>query len=73
MAGIVIQMERTTRVIRFINAIVVDAIRFGSEQRIVTVIDHGHGKAGAEMGDSGELPALCPAVDGKRGVPNGIG
>ena len=41
----VIQFERAACVVRLINAIVVDAIRFGSEQRIVTVIDQGHGKA----------------------------
>ena len=38
-AGIVIQIERTAGVVGLIDAIIVDAIRFGSEQGIVPVVD----------------------------------
>ena len=38
-AGIVIQIEGTAGVVRLIDTIIVDAVWFGPEQRIVTVIN----------------------------------
>ena len=61
-ARIVIQIESASQVVRLINAIIVDAVRFGPEQRIVAVVDERHGKSSAEMGDSGNFPSLRPAV-----------
>lgn len=63
-AGIAIEIERTTIVIRFIDTIVVDAIRLRPEQRIVPVLDERHRQTRTEMGDPREFPALCPAVGG---------
>ena len=61
-ARIFAEVNRTAVVIRLIDARVVHAIRIGSNQRIVPVVDHGHGKSAGDMGDAGERPAARQPV-----------
>src|ERR1700728_199468 len=64
MSWVVIQIERTPGVVGFIYAEVVDAVRLGSDQGIVAIVDEGDGKSRAEMGNAREFPALRPSVRG---------
>src|SRR5580658_2510128 len=60
--GIAIQIEGAGRDIRFIDAVVIDPVWLRAQQRVIAVVDEGHGEAGAEARDSGEFPSLSPAV-----------
>src|SRR5580692_4707656 len=42
------------------------AVGVGSEQGIVAIVEQGHGKTAAEVGDAGDRPTLCPAVGDTR-------
>jgi hypothetical protein len=63
-SGIAIQIERTSRDIWFIYAVVVDPVWLCAQQRVVAVVDERHRKARAEARDPGEFPSLCPVVCG---------
>src|SRR5580658_890492 len=65
-AGIAVEGEPTRNILRFIDTVVVDAVGFGSEQGIVAIVEQGHGKTAAEVGDAGDRPTLCPAVGDTR-------
>ncbi len=64
---IVVQIERTSRVIGLIHIIIINAVRLRAEQGIVTVAEEGHGKTRTEVSNSIEFPALCPLVGGAEG------
>src|ERR1700691_5597072 len=57
-----IYVERSASIVRHINAVVVNTIRFGSQQRVVTIANQSYRKTGAEVSYPGQLPALRPAV-----------
>src|SRR5271163_3492828 len=61
-ARIVVQREVPGNVLRFVDAIVVDAVGLRSQQGVVAVVEQGHGKTAAEMRDTRNRPTLCPAV-----------
>src|SRR5271165_1995384 len=61
-ARIVVQFECARSVLRLIDAVVVHAIRFGSQQGIVAEVVKRDRKTSAETRDPGNRPALYPAV-----------
>ena len=61
-AGIVILGERTAEVVRLVHSKVIDPVGFGTQKRIVAVVDHRHRKARAEVRDSGKLPSPGQSV-----------
>jgi hypothetical protein len=70
-AGVVIDVEGTARVVRLVDTKVVDAIGLRSQQGIVTEVDGSHGKTRTETGDPGNLPTLRPAVRGVKQALHG--
>src|SRR5580658_3116371 len=57
-AGIVVEIERASGIVRFVDTKVVDAVWLGTKQRVVAEVDERHGKSAAEMGDAGEFPSF---------------
>src|SRR5208282_123088 len=61
-ARIGIQIERSGRVLRFVNSVVIDAVWLRAEQGVVAVVEQRHREAAAEMSDPGNRPAAGPAI-----------
>lgn len=65
------QVQRGSVVIRLIDAAVIHAVRIGPDQRVVAVVDHGHGKTAGEARNAGKGPAIRqpagvkPPIEGK--------
>src|ERR1700733_5057912 len=64
-------MKRSGRVLRFVDAVVVDAVGLCAQQRGIGVVEQRDGKAAAEVGDAGKRPSLCPAVGGAEQMFDG--
>src|SRR6516164_3297124 len=54
--------KRARSKVRFVHAVVVDPVRFRTQQRIVAIANQAYRQAAADMGDSRDLPTLGPAV-----------
>src|SRR3984957_19020227 len=61
-ARVGVDIERAGRVLRFVDAVVVDSVGLSSEQGVVAVVEKSYGKAAAEVGDAGDGPAFGGAV-----------
>jgi hypothetical protein len=60
--GLEFRSQRARRVLRFIDAIVVDAVRLGPQQRIIAVVEQSHRKTAAVVRDAGDRPAAGPPI-----------
>src|SRR6202451_3486753 len=61
-ARVGVDIERAGSVLRFVDAVVVDAVGLGPEQGVVAVVEQGDGKAAAEVGDARDGPAFGGAI-----------
>src|SRR5580658_3919712 len=59
---IVIQIERPTRIIRLINAKIINPIRLRAQQGIIPKINQRHRKPGTHASDPRNLPTLSPTI-----------
>jgi len=55
-------MKRTAVGVGLVNAAVVDAVRIGSNEGVIAVIDHGDGKPAGDMSNAGDGPASGEAA-----------
>ncbi len=69
--GIRIQLQAARENIGFIDAIVIDAVRLGADQRVVAVVDQRYREAGAETRDAGKFPSLVQRLDARKASANG--
>jgi len=61
-ARIMVQMKRSASVVRLVDAAVVDPVWIRSDQRVVSIVDHGDGKTARETGDAGKRPAQAKPI-----------
>jgi len=61
-ARIVVQMQGSAIIVGFIDTAVVDPVGIRSDQRIVSIVDHGNRETARKSGDAGDGPALRQPV-----------
>jgi hypothetical protein len=54
-----------------VDAVVVDTVRYGPEQRSIGVVVKSYGKSGGKTGQAGDGPTFGPTVLATQSLPTG--